>query len=142
MGKFSLKDFLGVSVGDLVDKVGDAIDKNVTSKEERLQAERDIIKILTQYELTVESGITQRLQIDMTSDSWLSKNIRPMSLVFVFGVLTLLSIFDGNFGYFEVNESYIEIYKALLSIMVPFYFGSRGAEKIFKIVKGQSGKNT
>ena len=66
----------------------------------------------------------------MQSDSWLSKNIRPLSLVFLMAVFVLITFFDGNVGEFSVNKEYIPVYSALLGTAFMFYFGSRGAEKI------------
>lgn len=132
---FKIKDIFGSAAADLIEVVGEAIDKNVTSKEERLAAENEVVKVLTDFELTVDAGLTERLKIDMTSDSWLSKNVRPLSLIGISFIVILLSVTDGNLGNFTVGEEYIGLYKSLAGLMFSFYFGSRGVEKIMKTIK-------
>ena len=68
----------------------------------------------------------------MSSDNWLSKNIRPMSLIFLTVVFTIISFADGNIGKFTLDEGYKPIYQSLLLLAYGAYFGSRGLEKIKK----------
>jgi len=77
---------------DLVKGVGGVIDNLHTSKEEKLAAEQKIKELVSDYETKMEANITDRWKSDMNSDSWLSKNVRPMVLIFLV-VCTVLMIF-------------------------------------------------
>ena len=68
---------------DLVKGVGGVIDNLHTSKEEKLEAERKIKELIANYEVEMEKNITSRWQADLKSDSWLSKNVRPLVLIFL-----------------------------------------------------------
>jgi len=132
----------------IVDSVGNAIDKNLTTDHERLQIEKEVKKILADLELAVlkaneieQQEITKRLQADMTSDSWLSKNIRPMTLIFVTVAVTTLS-FVTIFG--ELSQAqvaalqvWVGLWTAVMLTVYAFYFGSRGLEKISTHLAGK-----
>ena len=77
---------------ELVKGVGGVIDNLHTSKEEKLAAEAKIKEMIANYEVEMEKNITDRWKADMNSDSWLSKNVRPMILIFLV-VSTVLMIF-------------------------------------------------
>jgi len=64
---------------DLVKSVGGVIDDLHTSKEEKLEAEKQIKDMIMGYEAEMQKQVTERWKLDMNSDSWLSKNIRPLS---------------------------------------------------------------
>lgn len=110
-------------VGDVIDKIGGAIDRISTSKEEKLKAVNEISRILQDHS-------TERHRIDMQSDSWLSKNIRPLMLITLFLAYSVFSIIDGNIAGFEVKESYIKLLGDWGQMAFMFYFVSRGSEKI------------
>ena len=78
--------------GELVKNVGGVIDNLHTSAEEKLEAERKIKELIASYETEMEKNVTERWQSDMNSDSWLSKNVRPMVLIFLV-VCTMILIF-------------------------------------------------
>ena len=77
---------------ELVKGVGSVIDELHTSKEEKLEAERKIKDMIMGYEANMQQQVTKRWKVDMASDSWLSKNIRPLVLIFLV-VSTVLMIF-------------------------------------------------
>ena len=77
---------------DLVKGIGGVVDNLHTSKEEKLEAERKIKELIANYEIEMEKNITSRWEADLKSDSWLSKNVRPMVLIFLI-VCTMLLIF-------------------------------------------------
>jgi len=132
MAKFSLKDFFGSTFAAIIDSIGNAIDRNVTNKKERLAAQKEITEVLLAYQVEVDSEVTERLKIEMQSDNKLTKMIRPLSLIFTTIVVSALAITDGNFGSFVVDDLYIELFKSLMGLQYMFYFGSRGAEKIME----------
>jgi hypothetical protein len=92
--------------------------------------------ILTQISTAVqveEQAITDRWKSDMTSDSWLSKNVRPLTLA-VLICFTLIVIFIDSFhSQFVVKEEWITLLKELLMTVIVAYFGSRGIEKVTSI---------
>ena len=79
---------------ELIKGVGGVIDNLHTSDEERLAAEQKVKELVSNYEIEMEKNITERWKMDMQSDSWLSKNIRPLVLIFlvVSTVLLVLSM--------------------------------------------------
>jgi len=126
---FSLKSFLGAGVDKVVGAVGDAIDKNVTSKEEKAILKNQVTGILVDYQKASEVELTKRLEIDMNSDSWLSKNIRPMTLIVITAAVVSMTMFHGNIGDFTIDTSYVDLWKSVMIMIYAFYFGSRGIEK-------------
>ena len=81
---------------ELVKGVGGVLDNLTTSKEEKLEAERKIQDLIANHEVEMEKNITERWKMDMQSDSWLSKNIRPLVLVFLVVSTVLLIFIDAG----------------------------------------------
>ena len=77
--------------------------------------------------------VSKRWESDMTSDSWLSKNGRPLTLLFLTLMTTLFVFLDSTFSDFVVGEEWINLLKTLLTTVYVAYFGSRGIEKYKKI---------
>ena len=90
--------------------------------------------MLTTYHSNSEAEISARHAADMRSDSWLSKNIRPMTLVYLMVVVSACAFTDGNIGQFKINPAYVKLFESLLLVAFAFYFGSRGMEKVMKSV--------
>jgi hypothetical protein len=117
---------------ELVKGVGDVIDNLHTSKEEKLAAELKIKELISNYEIEMEKNITTRWEVDMKSDSWLSKNVRPMVLIFLV-VCTMLMIFiDAGTINFLVEEKWTDLLQIVLITVIGAYFGGRSFEKIKK----------
>lgn len=123
---------LGNILGNLLGKADTIVDEVITSKEEKLQLKNQFQKIVQEQESLIEKQVSKRWVSDMSSDNWLSKNIRPMSLIFLTVVFTIISFADGNIGKFTLDEGYKPIYQSLLLLAYGAYFGSRGLEKIKK----------
>ena len=121
--------------GNPVETIANVVDKFVHTKEEKEKARLELVNILNQAETKAQDSITARHQSDMASDSWLSKNIRPLIFVFSLFMVTLFSFTDGNVGDFEIQPEYIELYKLILGAAVSFYFIGRSIEKINRIRK-------
>ena len=117
---------------DLVDSVGNAIDKIHTSAEEKELIKHEINKAIYEFEKSMQAEVTKRWEADMKSDNWLSKNIRPLICVFLTAMFVVISIFDGNVGGFSVAPAYIPIYQTLLITVYGAYFAGRSIEKIKK----------
>lgn len=121
--------------GGVIKDVGKVIDDLVTSDEEKLLIKERVTSILEEANKTAQEQVTKRWEVDMKSDSWLSKNIRPLVLVYMTAMFTLISCLDGNIGQFKVADAYIPIYQSLLITVYGAYFLSRGVEKIKNISK-------
>ena len=117
---------------DLVKGVGGVIDNLHTSQEEKLEAERKIKEIIANYEVEMEKNITSRWEADLKSDSWLSKNVRPMVLIFLIVCTMLLIFIDAGAIKFNVKDSYIDLLQMVLITVIGAYFGGRSFEKVKK----------
>ena len=122
-----------LSGGDVVKDIGNVLDNLHTSGEEKAAAEIKIKEILTQAEQAAQQQVSARWEADMKHGSWLSKNIRPMTLVFLTVIFVIQSFFDGNLGGFEVGEEYAPIYQILLMTVYAAYFAGRSLEKVKKV---------
>ena len=125
------------AIGDVLpDQGGLGVVKNIISSDTKIKAvDKEEAMKLIELDLQELKEVSSRWRADMKSDSWLSKNTRPLALVF----LTVSSIFmmavDSFHLQFDVDESWINLLKTLLVTVYVAYFGSRGAEKITKINK-------
>jgi len=117
---------------DLVKGVGSVIDNLHTSDEEKLAAEQKIKELVANYQIELENNITNRWQADMKSDSWLSKNVRPLVLIFLVVCTMLLIFIDAGQLKFNVKDSYIDLLQLTLITVIGAYFGGRSFEKIKK----------
>ena len=117
---------------DLVKNVGGVIDNLHTSKEEKLEAERKIKEIIANHEVEMEKNITSRWEADLKSDSWLSKNVRPMVLIFLIVCTMLLIFIDAGAINFEVKSSWVDLLQLVLITVIGAYFGGRSLEKVKK----------
>ncbi len=117
---------------DLVKGVGGIIDNLHTSKEEKLAAELKIKQLISDYEVEMEKNITSRWQADLKSDSWLSKNVRPLVLIFLIVCTMLLIFIDAGALNFEVKSSWVDLLQLVLITVIGAYFGGRSLEKVKK----------
>ena len=115
--------------GGVIKEIGNTIDKLTTTEEEKLEIKKQIQEILEKADSDAQTQVTERWKADMASDSFLSKNIRPLVLVFLTFVFTVLAFFDGNIGGFKVAEQYIPIFQSLLITVYGAYFVGRTWEK-------------
>ena len=115
--------------GGVIKNVGNVIDKLTTTEEEKLLIKKQIQEILEKADTEAQAQVTERWKADMTSDSFLSKNIRPLVLIYLTFIFTILSFFDGNVGGFVVAEQYIPIFQSLLITVYGAYFIGRTWEK-------------
>ena len=104
-----LGNLLSGGAAELVKGVGGVIDNLHTSKEEKLEAERKIKELMANYEVEMEKNITSRWEADLKSDSWLSKNVRPLTLVFLIVCTMLLIFIDAGAINFEVKSSWVDL---------------------------------
>lgn len=120
----------GGKVSDIVKAIGG--DKNLTDAEKEMllaELEQDVIEM---------QEVTKRWSADMQSDSWLSKNIRPLTLAFLILSLFLFVVLDASLEGFSVKDHWVSLLEVLLLVVVGGYFGSRSVEKVTKMK--QNGK--
>ena len=117
---------------ELIEGVGNALDGLTTSKEEKLEAKRKIKELVANYEVEMEKNITSRWEADLKSDSWLSKNVRPLTLVFLIVCTMLLIFIDAGAISFNVKDSYVDLLQLVLITVIGAYFGGRSLEKVKK----------
>ena len=117
---------------ELVKGVGGVLDNLTTSKEEKLAAEQKIKELVANYEVEMEKNITSRWEADLKSDSWLSKNVRPLTLVFLIVCTMLLIFIDAGAISFDVKDSYVDLLQLVLITVIGAYFGGRSLEKVKK----------
>lgn len=132
---FPLTDILNVGM-----KV---LDKFIPDPEAKAKAQQELLQMQQEGRLAelnadnIESQeVTKRQQADMSSDSWLSKNIRPMTLIFIlitYTVFGLMSAWD-----IEVNGNYVELLGQWGMLIMSFYFGGRTLEKVMGMKKNES----
>ena len=117
---------------ELIKGVGGVIDNLHTSKEEKLEAERKIQDLIANHEVEMEKNITNRWTMDMKSDSWLSKNIRPLVLVFLVVSTVLMIFIDAGTINFVVEAKWTDLLQLVLITVIGAYFGGRSLEKVKK----------
>ena len=115
--------------GELVKNVGGVIDSLHTSKEEKLAAEQKIQELVSDYETKMEANITDRWKSDMNSDSWLSKNVRPLVLIFLVVCTVLMIFIDAGTIEFNVEQKWTDLLQLVLITVIGAYFGGRSFEK-------------
>jgi hypothetical protein len=123
---------LSKGTAELVKNVGGVIDNLHTSAEEKLDAERKIKDMIMGYEAEMQKQVTDRWKLDMNSDSWLSKNIRPLVLVFLVVATVLLIFIDAGVITFQVQDKWTDLLQLVLITVIGAYFGGRSLEKVKK----------
>ena len=123
---------------------GKLIDKLIPDPEAKAKAQLELQKMAQEGELAKmanetklfeveQENVTRRVEADMASDSWLSKNIRPMTLIFLltaYSGFAIASIFE-----YETRGAYVELLGQWGMLVMSFYFGGRTMEKIADRVK-------
>lgn len=107
----------GKGVKEAVEAVSNVVERYVSTPEEK-----EAIRA------SIEAEISSRWKSDMTSDSWLSKNVRPLTLIVVIAFLVFMTFFDG-LGWVDVNESWISLWNMLSVTVVGGYFAVRTLDK-------------
>ena len=115
---------------DLVKEVGKIADDLITSKEEKIILKQQIEAKILEHESNMQNQISERWKADMNSDSWLSKNIRRLTLAFLLFALTIFTLIDFSFLGLEIQEAWIDLWQMLAITAFGAYFGGRSWEKI------------
>ena len=125
---------LGNTIIDAIDKkdVG-KIFESITNDGQLTEEQKEILLANLKQDVTEMEEVTKRWQSDMLSDSWLSKNIRPLSLAFLTLALFLYIILDSSLEGFKINEAWIDLLSSLLLLCYGGYYGARAVEKVTHI---------
>jgi len=138
VGNFLLEkapSILGV-VGDVLPDAGVlGVVKNLIDKEPLPAEDKEKAMKLLELDMIGMAEVSKRWESDMKSDSWLSKNTRPMTLIYLTVITSLYIILDSLNIAFDIDESWVELLKTLLVTIYVAYFGSRGFEKFQTIKK-------
>jgi uncharacterized membrane protein (DUF106 family) len=129
---FGIDDILSVGM-KLVDKFVPDPQAKQEAQIKLLEMQKNGELAQLQADMNEQQELTKRVQADMMSDSWLSKNIRPMTLVFILMTYTtfaMMSAWDV-----EVNNNYVELLGQWGIIIMSFYFGGRTVEKVMGFKK-------
>ena len=127
-----LNKILSTGATELIKGVGGVLDNLTTTEEEKLTAEEKIKDMILGYEGEMQKQVSERWKSDMNSDSWLSKNVRPMTLIFLIICTMLLIFIDAGFLNFNVKDSYVDLLQLVLITVIGAYFGGRSLEKVKK----------
>tara|TARA_R110000744_G_scaffold27179_1_gene66488 strand:+ start:261 stop:710 length:450 start_codon:yes stop_codon:yes gene_type:complete len=125
------------ALGDILPNQGTlGVVKNLISSDNKIKAvdKEQALKLIEQ-DIAEMKEVSSRWRSDMKSDSWLSKNTRPLALIFLTSSAVVMMSIDSFHLQFNVDEEWISLLKTLLITVYVAYFGSRGAEKITKINK-------
>ncbi len=122
------------AVGDILpDNGAYGIVKNLITSDKSIKAaDKEMALKLLEQDIAEMNNISERWASDMKSDSWLSKNTRPMTLIFLTLAMTIFIVLDSTI-LLEIKDGWVSLLEALLLTVYVAYFGSRGAEKITKI---------
>ena len=127
-----IKKIFSAGAANLVKSVGGVLDNLTTTKEEKIAAELKIKDMIMGYEAEMQKQVTERWKVDMNSDSWLSKNIRPLVLVFLVVATVLLIFIDAGTISFKVEDKWTDLLQLVLITVIGAYFGGRSLEKVKK----------
>ncbi len=117
---------------DVAGKVGGLVDRFVRTKDEKAEFEKEMTNSLIDAEADMQKNVTERWKSDMASDSWLSKNVRPLVLMFLIFNTMLLIFIDAGEIKFKVEDNWVDLLQVLLLTVIAAYFGGRTVEKTRK----------
>ena len=115
--------------GKLVESVGGVLDNLTTTKEEKMLAKQKLKELILNHEAEMQQNVTDRWKADMNSDSWLSKNVRPLVLIFLVVSTVLMIFIDAGAIQFNVEEKWTDLLQLVLITAIGAYFGGRSFEK-------------
>ena len=127
-----INNLLGGLFGKVIENAEGILDEVITTDEEREAAKAKIKQMLLDSESKMQEQVTARWQSDMSSDSWLSKSIRPLVLAWLVICTTLLIFIDAGVIMFNVEDKWVDLLQLVLITVIGAYFGGRSIEKVKK----------
>jgi hypothetical protein len=108
------------------------LSKKIKESDKLSEIDKQILLEELRYDMLEMQEVTKRWQYDMLSDSWLSKNIRPLTLAFLTATLFIYIILDSSIQGFKIDDNWIDLLSSLLLLVYGGYFGARTVEKVVK----------
>jgi tRNA U38,U39,U40 pseudouridine synthase TruA len=125
-----LAKIFGATGSNIAEKISDIIDKHTFSKVEKAQFEKEMAEVWINAESDIQKNVTERWKYDLSSDSFLSKNVRPLVLIFLVVSTVLMVFIDAGVLTFDLKESHTDLLQIILLTCIGAYFGGRSYEKI------------
>tara|TARA_R110000851_G_scaffold100671_1_gene216354 strand:- start:19629 stop:20069 length:441 start_codon:yes stop_codon:yes gene_type:complete len=119
--------------GGVLENAGKIVDDVVTSNEEKTILKNELEDLLIKGQQSIDENVTKRWESDMSSDSWLSKNVRPMVLMFLVFCTVIMVFIDAGSIKFNVEDKWTNLLEIVLITVIGAYFGGRSVEKVGKI---------
>jgi hypothetical protein len=127
-----LAKLFGGAAGGVAEKISNIIAKHTFSKEDRAKFEKEMAEVFINAEADMQQNVTERWKTDMNSDSWLSKNVRPLVLIFLVVSTVLMVFIDAGVIAFDLKDSHTDLLQMILLTCIGAYFGGRSVEKYKK----------
>lgn len=138
-----LADIVKGGITGLISSIADTADRFITTGDEKQAFKLELLKIqdaeqdkILNQVSEAQKAISERHKNDMMSDSWLSKNVRPIVLVFLLTTFIVFAGLDASTEDLLVDPEYVGMLKEMLNMSFGFYFTGRSVEKIVNIIKG------
>ena len=125
-----LAKIFGAAGGGIAEKISNIVAKHTFSKEDQARFEKEMTEVFISAESETQKNVTARWEADANSDSWLSKNVRPMVLIFLVVSSVLMVFIDAGWIEFEISQSNQALLTTSLTVTLGAYFGGRSFEKI------------
>lgn len=125
-----LNNLLGGLFSNIAKNATEIIDETITTQEEKLELKNKLTTILNDAEAKAGEQVSNRWQYDMQWGNRLSKSIRPLTLIFLTAIFTIISFADGNIGDFKLNPDLLPIWNTILLAVYSAYFVGRSIEKV------------
>ena len=116
----------------VLENAGKIVDDVVTSNEEKTILKNELEDLLIKGQQSIDENVTKRWESDMSSDSWLSKNVRPMVLIFLVVSTVLMVFIDAGVISFDLKNTHTDLLQMVLLTCIGAYFGGRSIEKVKK----------
>ena len=126
-----LAKIFGAAGGGIAEKISNIVAKHTFSKEDRARFEKEMTQVFIQAESDMQKNVTERWLSD-NQGSWLSRNVRPLVLLFLIVSTVLMIFIDAGVVAFEVKDSWVDLLQPTLITVISAYFGGRSCEKIKK----------
>lgn len=126
-----LAKIFGAAGGGIAEKISNIVAKHTFSKEDRARFEKEMTQVFIQAESDMQKNVTERWLSD-NQGSWLSRNVRPLVLLFLIVSTVLMIFIDAGVVSFEVKDSWVDLLQLTLITVISAYFGGRSFEKIKK----------
>lgn len=144
--------FLNFLSGGIVDSVGKITDELIASDEERLEKEIEKQKTILQHKVEmaklniedkrIDYGLAENEMNNITnrwvsdnSGNFLTRSVRPLTLIYMMVILSIMAFMDGNIGEFKINPAYIQLFQGLTMTVFIAFFGGKTIERIKARVK-------